>query len=100
MSGRIDLSDYGLPDGPWENHDGLIYAPPESAQADESVLVCEVPFEDQRAAFALEQLPALINAMEGLLANSPAPKAIRADFSYTLHREAARSLLAKLKGGV
>lgn len=44
--------------------------------------------------------PALLEALEGLLANSPPPKRIKDDFSYLLYREAAaRAITAATRGG-
>lgn len=42
--------------------------------------------------------PDLLEALEGLLVNAPAPKGIRKDYSYTLYREAAKVALAKARG--
>lgn len=42
--------------------------------------------------------PELLEACIGLLANSPAPKGIRKDFSYILYREAAREAIRKATG--
>jgi hypothetical protein len=37
----------------------------------------------------------MLEALRGLLANAPAPKRIRDDFSYVLYLEAARKAVAK-----
>jgi hypothetical protein len=42
--------------------------------------------------------PELLEALRGLLANAPAPKRIKDDFSYILYLEAARTALAKAEG--
>lgn len=42
--------------------------------------------------------PELLEALTGLLANAPAPKNVRDDFSYILYREAATVAIAKAKG--
>ena len=39
--------------------------------------------------------PAMLEALKGLIANHPAPKGIRKDFSYILYLEAARKAIAK-----
>ena len=42
--------------------------------------------------------PDLLEALQGLLLNCPAPKGIKHDFSYILYREAAKKAIAKAKG--
>ena len=42
--------------------------------------------------------PAMLEALKGLIANHPAPKGIRKDFSYILYLEAAQKAIAKAEG--
>jgi hypothetical protein len=40
----------------------------------------------------------MLEALKGLIANAPAPKRIRDDFSYVLYLEAARAAVRKAAG--
>jgi hypothetical protein len=42
--------------------------------------------------------PELLEAVKGLISNAPPPKGIRADYSYILYLEAAKTAIAKAEG--
>ena len=64
------------------------------------VATCYGPDAEANAEFivrACNSHDALLAALEGLLANAPAPKGVRKDFSYILYLEAARAAIRAAK---
>ena len=51
-----------------------------------------------KAMDALVIQPDIIEALTGLLANAPAPKNSKRDFSYILYRETASKILKRIEG--
>jgi hypothetical protein len=54
--------------------------------------------EHDRIGRMLEAAPDMLEALQGLLANSPKPKNVRKEFAYILHLEAARQAIRKATG--
>ena len=87
------------------NHCAYLYGKSETLERDVliakvtsgTILMPEVRELAEDITRAVNAHDEMVDALKGLLENSPAPKRIRNDFSYTLYREAARSILRKLE---
>jgi hypothetical protein len=58
-----------------------------------------IPERAEDNARLIAAAPELLEALQGMLANAPAPKGIGKDYSYILYREAAKTAIAKATGG-
>jgi hypothetical protein len=99
--------------GPWKVSGSLIttnlrplalvlstYTPPKKGRTprDYDAFAPEANTADANARL-IAAAPELLEALQGLLTNAPAPKGISNDYSYILYREAAKTAIAKATGG-